>query len=141
MIIVRKLDRFCMILIGFLIGIIFFSNPVVTEEVIVEKEVPVEVIVEKEVIKEVSAVPAEIGQKYKPGSYKVGRDIPAGEYKCEKIRGNGYDDWVIVSIATDANFDNCIRYDIEHDTALFSCENGDYVQIEYANFYLIEKTP
>ena len=135
-----KLDRFGMILIGFLIGIIFFSNPVVTEEVVVEKEVPVEVVVEKEVIKEVPAVPAEIGQKYKPGSYKVGRDIPAGEYKWEKIRGNGYDDWVIVSIATDANFDNCIRYDIEHDTALFSCKNGDYVQIEYANFYLIEKT-
>lgn len=133
----RKLDRFCMIFIGFLIGIIFFSNPVVTEEVIVEKEIPVEVVVEKEV----PIVPAEIGQKYKPGSYKVGRDIPAGEYKCEKIRGNGHDDWVIVSIATDANFENCIRYDIEHNTALFSCENGDYVQIEYANFYLIEKAP
>lgn len=133
----RKLDRFCMIFIGFLIGIIFFSNPVVTEEVTVEKEIPVEVVVEKEV----PIITAEIGQKYKPGSYKVGRDIPAGEYKCEKIRGNGYDDWVIVSIATDANFENCIRYDIEHNTALFSCENGDYVQIEYANFYLIEKAP
>ena len=141
MIIVRKLDRFCMILIGFLIGIIFFSNPVVTEEVIVEKEVPVEVVVEKEVIKEVPAVPAEIGQKYKPGSYKVGRDIPAGEYKCEKIRGKGFEDWVIVRIATDANFDNVVRHDICNNTALFSCENGDYVEIEYANFYLIEKAP
>ena len=138
-----KIDRFGMILIGFLFGALMFSNAVVTEEVIVEKEVikeiPVEVIVEKkEIIKEI--VPAKIGQKYKPGSYKVGRDIPAGEYKCEKIRGEGFDNWVIVSIATDANFDNCIRYDIEHDTALFSCETGDYVRIQYANFYLIEKT-
>ena len=150
-----KVDRFGMILIGFLIGIIFFSNPVVTEEVIVEKEVPVEVvvekevikevpvevIVEKEVIKEVPVVPAEVGQKYKPGSYKVGRDIPAGEYKCEKIRGKGFEDWVIVRIATDANFDNVVRHDICNNTALFSCENGDYVEIEYANFYLIEKAP
>ena len=137
----RKLDRFGMILIGFLIGIIFFSNPIVTEEVIVEKEVPVEVVGEKEVIKEVPTVPAEIGQKYKPGSYKVGRDIPAGEYKCEKIRGNGYDDWIIIEIATDANFNNTTRSDIEHNTTLFSCKDGDYVQIEYANFYLIEKAP
>ena len=150
-----KVDRFGMILIGFLIGAFLFSSMVVTEEVevikevpvevIVEKEVikevPVEVVVEKEVIKEVPIVPAEVGQKYKPGSYKVGRDIPAGEYKCEKIRGSGFDDWVIVSIASDANFDNCIRYDIEHNTALFSCENDDYVKIEYANFYLIENTP
>jgi hypothetical protein len=154
-----KVDRFGMILIGFLIGAFLFSGMAVTDEVVVEKEVikevpieviveketikevPVEVIVEKEVIKEVPIVPAEVGQKYKPGSYKVGRDIPAGEYKCEKIRGSGFDDWVIVSIASDANFDNCIRYDIEHNTALFSCENGDYVKIEYANFYLIEKSP
>ena len=139
-----KVDRFGMILIGFLIGAFLFSGMVVTEEVVVEKEVikevPVEVIVEKEVINEVPIVPAKVGQKYESGSYKVGRDIPAGEYKCEKIRGNGFEDWIIVEIATDANFNNTIRSDIEHNTALFSCKNGDYVQIEYANFYLIEKT-
>lgn len=132
-----KVDRFGMIFIGFLIGALLFSGCVVEKEVV--KEVPVEVAVEKEVIKEVSVVPAEIGQKYNPGSYKVGRDIPAGEYKCEKIRGDGFEDWIIVKIATDANFEDTIRYDIEHNTALFSCETGNYVKIEHANFYLIEK--
>ena len=63
----NKVDRFGMILLGFLIGIIFFSNPVVTEEVIVEKEVPIEAVVEKEVIKEVPAVQKQIGKKYKEG--------------------------------------------------------------------------
>ena len=72
-----KVDRFGMILIGFLIGVLLFSGMIVTEKVEVIKEVPVEVAVEKEVIKEI--VPAEIGQKYEPGAYKVGRDIPAGE--------------------------------------------------------------
>ena len=139
-------------LIGLFIGALLCGGSSPTEEVIVEKEVPVEivvekevikevpveVIVEKEVIKEVPVVPAEIGKKYSPGAYKVGRDIPAGEYKCEKIRGKGYDDWVIVRIATDANFNDIVRSDICHETALFSCSNGDYVSIEYANFYLID---
>ena len=132
-----KVDRFGMILIGFLIGVLLFSGMIVTEKVEVIKEVPVEVAVEKEVIKEI--VPAEIGQKYEPGAYKVGRDIPAGEYKCEKIRGDGYDNWIIIEIATDANFNNTTRSDIEHNTTLFSCKDGDYVQIKHANFYLIER--
>lgn len=119
-----KVDRFGMIFIGFLIGVLLSSGGTV-EEVVVEKEIP--------------AVSAEIGEKHNPGSYKVGRDIPAGEYKCEKIRGDGFEDWIIVKIATDANFENTIRYDIEHNTALFSCETGNYVKIEHANFYLIEK--
>lgn len=139
------------ILIGLFIGALLFGGTSTTEEVIVEKEVPVEIIVEKEVIKEVPVeiivekevikevpvVPAEIGKKYSPGAYKVGRDIPAGEYKCEKIKGKGYSDWVIIHIATDANFNDTVRYDICHETALFSCSNGDYIKIEYANFYLI----
>ena len=135
----RKLDRFCMIFIGFLIGIIFFSNPIVTEEVIVEKEVPVEVVVEKEVIKEVPTAQKQNGKKYKEGTYKVGRDIPAGEYKAESNGGN-MTNAITVSIGENPNFNNYDEYDITlyHNVALFTVEDGEYVQIESADFWLIE---
>ena len=135
----RKLDRFCMIFIGFLIGIIFFSNPVITEEVIVEKEVPVEVVVEKEVIKEVPVVQKQIGKKYKEGTYKVGRDIPAGEYRAES-NGSNYINQIAISIGENPNFNNYDEYDITlyHNVALFIVKDGEYVQVDDADFWLIE---
>ena len=133
-----KVDRFGMIFIGFLIGIIFFSNPVITEEVIVEKEVPVEVIVEKEVIKEVPVAIADINKNtsYPQGTYKVGRDIPAGEYKLECS-----DDWGgLVSIGKDPNFSNYKNYTCEryYSTGLFIVKNGDYVKVDDGTFWLVE---
>ena len=134
----NKVDRFGMIFIGFLIGIIFFSHPVVTEEVIVEKEVPVEVVVEKEVIKEVLVTPADINKNtsYPQGTYKVGRDIPAGEYKLECS-----DDWGgLVSIGKDPNFSNYKDYTCEryYSTGLFIVKNGDYVKVDDGTFWLVE---
>lgn len=135
----RKLDRFCMILIGFLIGIIFFSNPVVTEEVIVEKEVPVEVAVEKEAVKEVPTPQKQIGKKYKEGTYKVGRDIPAGEYKAES-NGKDVTNSIRVSIGENPNFDVYDEYNftLYHNVALFVVKDGEYVKVDDADFWLIE---
>lgn len=135
----RKLDRFCMIFIGFLIGIIFFSNPVVTEEVIVEKEVPVEAVVEKEVIKEVPTTQKQIGKKYKEGTYKVGRDIPAGEYRAE-FNGGNTANAISIKIGENPNFNNYDEYSftLYYNVALFVVKDGEYVKIDNADFWLIE---
>ena len=138
-----KVDRFGMILIGFLIGAFLFSHAVVTEEVVVEKEVikevPVEVIVEKEVPIEVvvDKPSAELNKKYKEGTYKVGRDIPAGEYRAESLDEN-YNQ-IAISIGENPNFNNYDEYDITlyHNVALFVVEDGEYVQVSHADFYYL----
>ena len=130
--------------ISFILGAVFAvmlcaSQGLVTEVIVekeVIKEVPVEVIVEKEVIKEVSNDYAQ--KKYKAGTYKVGRDIPAGEYKAES-NGGSMTNLISVSIGENPNFNNYDEYDITlyNNVALFVVEDGEYVQVNYADFYYL----
>ena len=141
-------------LIGLFIGaLLFVGTPATqTEEVIVEKEVPVEIIVEKEVIKEVpvevivekevikevpvASVDINKNASYSQGTYKVGRDIPAGEYKleCSDYWGG------LVSIGKDPNFSDYRNYTCEryYSTGLFIVKNGDYVKVDDGTFWLVE---
>ena len=145
-----KVDRFGMILIGFLIGAFLFSNMVVTEEVEVIKEVPVEVIVEKEVIKEVPVETETIKEvsnnylqkKYKEGTYKVGRDIPAGEYKVVEIpcENSMMTPTIYVYIGENPNFNDYDEYDMTSydECGLFIVEEGEYLQVNNGEFWFIE---
>lgn len=128
--------------ISFIFGAVFAvmlcaSQGLVTE-VIIEKEIPVEVIVEKEIPAE--NFPVELNKKYKEGTYKVGRDIPAGEYRAES-NGGSYANQIAISIGENPNFNNYDEYDITlyHNVALFIVKDGEYVQVNHADFYYLEE--
>ena len=127
--------------ISFILGAVFAvmlcaSQGLVTEVVVekeVIKEVPVEVIVEKETSNVV-----EVKNKYQEGTYKVGRDIPAGEYRAE-VEKKSSTDLIMVYIGENPNFNDTDEYDCElcYNNALFIVEDGEYVKITNANFYYL----
>lgn len=135
---------FISFILGAVFAVILCSSQGLVTEVIVEKEVPVEVIIEKEVIKEVPVevivekAPAEPNEKYKEGTYKVGRDIPAGEYRAES-NGRNMSDLIAISIGENPNFNNYDEYDITlyNNVALFVVEDGEYIQVDGADFYYL----
>ena len=134
--------------ISFILGAVFAvmlcaSQGLVTE-VIVEKEVPVEIIVEKEVPVEVivEKVPTEPNKKYKEGTYKVGRDIPAGEYRVVEIpcENSIMTPTIYVYIGENPNFNDYDEYDITSydECGLFIVKEGEYLQVNNGEFWLVE---
>lgn len=105
-------------------------------EVEVIKEVPVEVIKEVEVTK--NSYEKTVGV-YKEGTYKVGVDIPAGEYICEV---NEHANWnvISVSIGSNPNFNNYSEYSFEYydNRGIFRVKEGDYVKVDNGFFYLAD---
>ena len=136
----NKVDRFGMILIGFLIGAFLFNSMIITEKVEVIKEVPVELIIEKEVIKEVTNNYSQ--KKYKEGTYKVGRDIPAGEYRVVEIpcENSVMTPVIYVYIGANPNFNDYDEYDITSydECGLFIVKEGEYLQVNNGEFWLVE---
>lgn len=132
--------------VGFLICWIGCNTGGLVKEVEVIKKVPVEVEVVKEVpvevIKEVEVTKNSYEKTvgvYKEGTYKVGVDIPAGEYVCEV---NERTSWNLISvkIGSNPNFDNYSEYSIElyNNRGIFRVKDGDYVQVSNGFFYLAD---
>lgn len=131
--------------ITFLLGAVFAvmlcaSQGLVTEVVVekeVIKEVPVEVIVEKEVFDTVK-----LNKKYKEGTYKVGRDIPAGEYRVVEIpcENSIMTPTIYVYIGENPNFNDYDEYDITSydECGLFIVKEGEYLQVNNGEFWLVE---
>ncbi len=63
---------------------------------------------------------------YKTGTYKVGVDIPAGEYKISQGTGTAFY-W---QISTDANGSDIIENEFSQGEGYFSCSDGQYVKIQ-----------
>ena len=64
--------------------------------------------------------------KYKEGMFKVGEDIPAGEYKIKSTEKQGY-----YEIATDSGhkIENVVKNDNFDDTASVKLEKGQYITL------------
>lgn len=137
-------------IIGFFVGFVFCAILCaaggLVQEVEVVKEVPVEVEVIKEVpvevIKEVEVTKNSYEKTvgvYKEGTYKVGVDIPAGEYVCEV---NEHANWnvISVSIGSNPNFNNSSEYSFEYydNRGIFRVKEGDYVKVDNGFFYLAD---
>lgn len=138
------MKQFISFVLGAVFAVMLCASQGLVTEVVVEKEIPVEVIVEKEVIKEVPVevivekAPVELNKKYKEGTYKVGRDIPAGEYRAES-NGGSMCDFIGVSIGENPNFNDYDEYDftLYDNVALFIVKDGEYVRVEDADFYYL----
>jgi len=122
--------------VGFLICWIGCNTGGLVQKVEVVKEVPVEVIKEVEVTK--NSYEKTVGV-YKEGTYKVGVDIPAGEYICEV---NERANWsgISVSIGSNPNFNNYSEYSIElyDNRGIFRVKEGEYVKVSNGFFYLAD---
>ncbi len=62
--------------------------------------------------------------KFVPGTYRVGIDIPAGEYKISPEQGDGY-----FSICTDASCEQIIRNGIIRGQAYLTICNGQFLKL------------
>lgn len=131
---------------GFIICFCLCATGGFVEQVEVVKEVPVEVEVTKEVpvevIKEVEVTKNSYEKTvgvYKEGTYKVGVDIPAGEYVCEV---NEHANWnvISVSIGSNPNFNNYSEYSNKYydNRGIFRVKEGDYVKVDNGFFYLAD---
>ena len=129
---------FISFILGAVFAVILCASQGLVTEVVVEKEiikeVPVEIIVEKE-----TSDTAEVKNKYQEGTYKVGRDIPAGEYRAEVNNKSLTTDSIYIYIGENPNFNNYNDYTISsyNNVGLFIAEDGDYIQVSNADFYYL----
>lgn len=63
---------------------------------------------------------------YRTGTYKVGVDMPAGEYKISQGAGTAFY-W---QISTDANGSDIVENEFSQGEGYFSCSDGQYVKIQ-----------
>jgi hypothetical protein len=75
------------------------------------------------------------GNTYKEGTYKVGTDIPAGEYKL-KADSDGFGGYVAVEKAPGGNggISNIKTNDNFSKSKYIRVSNGDYLKVSSATF-------
>ena len=80
------------------------------------------------------APPIYDGNTYYDGTYRVGIDIPAGEYKfMASTNVSGY-----YCVYTDISYEDIVDNDNFNNNAYYTVENGQILQVNRADFYLIE---
>lgn len=76
-------------------------------------------------------------KKYKSGQYKVGADLPAGEYVAI-ARGDAY-----IEVATNStgNLDSILANDIFINRSIITVSDGQYLKIQNAELYAFNDAP
>lgn len=79
---------------------------------------------------------AQMQTTYGPCVYKVGVDIPAGEYKVFNFEGHGY-----FAICSDANCDNIVRNDNFIGQAYINISHGQFLELKRCYAVPAESAP
>lgn len=76
--------------------------------------------------------------KIKAGNYKVGQDMPAGEYIIISSKGLGY---VEVTKDSSGTLDSIVMNDNVQGNTIITVKDGQYVNLKSADMYAFDKTP
>lgn len=74
--------------------------------------------------------------EYPSGQYKVGVDIPAGEYMVIALSDSGY-----FCVSSDANGDDIIQNDIFSTTSIITIDDGRYFELSGASAVPFDEFP